>query len=581
MTGISKSMGFLLVILFTISTSIIILPLLNLNTDSFLLNLASKNPISAVVNFSHNAFFPWSVDSFWLKYFQSASVTFLIGIYLTIFCAGTYLLTQKTFQTWSEPFFLAILLTAFIVSVFGFDVTIISLIAYLPWLILAYSAFIYSERNSFLYALILTFISIRNVETSLYLSIIPASISIFLCWDRSLFTQKKQILALLILLTPAIVKNLSINLPYFPDYPWGKASLVSFDGVAGILRPLFGPEWGIEVIDRNFIRNTFWIPSLLLCILSFYRFSNLSEKNSPFIKKTIYLALILSGLSFLDTRLPESLAQIAPIATLSKLIPGFIFVPLTPIFLSISVFLLSISSSSVLTAAKVPLLFIITVLIFHASDKHTSYTFPLLYKIQKIEISTLNDKRTISPSYKIISDTKGLALNSERFRSVKKRVSPKRFSALLVASENSNSLKFTIDRDLKTHWNTSNQRQTGNEWLGLKLESPQIIDGINLNPGTETANFPRGLRISTLTECKEFPAKESFKENSEKINIPEWIGPVLFTKLDYPFFGKQSDLKIIFAQQILAQCILIEQTGIDHFHDWSIAEISLITTMNK
>jgi hypothetical protein len=127
-------------------------------------------------------------------------------------------------------------------------------------------------------------------------------------------------------------------------------------------------------------------------------------------------------------------------------------------------------------------------------------------------------------------------------------------------------LKVVSDSDPRTRWSTQRGGQHGDERIEISFSKPTTVSGIELDTGTFTTDFPRGLTVvgtngsSNPTRCH--------------AEFPSWQGSIARTPSGHPYFTGQHEVRIIFPEPCLLTTLSLKQTGSAPF-DWSIAEIRI------
>lgn len=543
------------------------------------LNTLDLKDWSLILHLSSNAYFPWKLDPIWTRFGLSLSTVDYSLLHYSIFATGLYCLLVFKGGRSISSFFLSIGAFLSIVLIFGLNVAIAGMIAWLPAVTLSVYLFCWQTRQAVLTGLLLAFFALRLSSSGLYLSLIPAVIAFYLGAPFKFVTIERLVLGAGILFTPVIYTLLSIPSLEFPDYPIGRGSLVPDDGLPGHTQSLFGPSWPIQVTDFSSFGESLLPLLILLALLGIY----LARKYSiteP-IRITYFVSIILV---LLQITLPMDLAAIAPLSALSRILPGHFLVPLPILLAAITFTLLPIllveGKVSAIEKLIISLLVPVALLAWQGKNLHLPLTETGNHLGGLSFLSSENAaeyrSKILSPSYFLVNRESGSALNSAWLNAPRRSISPLRWGGAITTSIQQGNASLMVDKDKKTLWGTKLTNQIGNEWIHVKLDSAQEFEGISLNLGKNTSDWPRGLEISASESCENLPKNTSWSDYHTIYKASPWLGPVLHSKKGYPFYGSRSVAKVIFPQPIKAKCILIKQTGSSNNAPWSVAELRFL-----
>lgn len=534
--------------------------------DSAFLDFARHAGWFNLVNFTSNAFHPWRLETVGRAIsqlsFENSKYCVYTAAELALFTLGMGWLLRQHLNNVAAVL-VALALSATIFKLVGLDTVIVSAIAWLPWvLILLDSPFWQAQRRS-VYLLLLALVSLMLTQAAgaaaLIVLIVP------------LMRAHKDLAVTTVFLLMATLSYLTIPSPNIAKYPQ-QAHVVTEDGIPGHPTPLLGPRSPIPIIDRDVVRTAIQLPALLLLAWAI----GAALLKQPRAAWGLTLALVL----LLDSALlPESLSQIAPLATLSRIVPHLFFINVTPLLLVITALALTWSAPHA-TRALLPLGLI-------------ALMSPTFWQRQSMEPvkslvaapSTLTraqgwDSLVISPSYAALKHLGFWPLPEMQRVQNAHSAMPEPGSFSISASSQPQLLPLILDRDFETRWSSSNALQQGQEWLLLRFANPTQLDGVYLKLGDFITDFPRAFTISAADSCKATqPATIAHPRSSaafaEVISTSRWEGPLGYTPSGHPYFGLQSDVRIDFPKQITTRCLLIEQTGKASF-DWSVAELRVL-----
>jgi hypothetical protein len=365
-----------------------------------------------------------------------------------------------------------------------------------------------------------------------------------------------------IAIIPSLVMVATIPVAPFPDYPQ-LGHVVPDDGLPGIIRPLIGIDYPIQVLDRAMIKSSFSLMSVAVVVLSLFALV-VSGMSSA-----LTLACILGLLGVLDTVLPEPSAQIAPIGALSRLIPWGTTVAYTPYLVAFGAWLLSVT---VITTSKrlVAIPVVLTLLIVAQVSQLRGYP----YELRRYSYASVTE---ISPSAAVVKHI-AQAISADSSEMLKRPLlqdftpsaqSLGKFSASLKTSVNpfQGTLAAVTDGDPKTRWTTGQSAQHGDEIVEITFNTPTLVGGIELDTGESTTDFPRGLEVTGTSATKDGTTCAA--------SFPSWQGSVARTPKGSLYFTGQHDVQVIFPAPCLLTSISVKQTGKATF-DWSIAEIKIL-----
>lgn len=531
-------------------------------------DLASLNNWHSAISLQHNAFFTWRLPSSlaqliplsFLGHYQALSAMILFCS--IVFCLG---LTSLLFQMSQKknliyPFSISLCLSLILVFVFGIERTMIPSLALLPWLCWGILGYLSSERKDNLFLFFIFLLSLLVSESANQFGLLIAGFALLFALLNDRAKQKKaNALLYLALFAPQIIKLFLIPDLDFPDYP-SLARVVADDGLPGNIHAFFGKEPLIQSIERIEVKKLFAVLSFVIFIFGTLVYLSLAKKGK-LAKNICTLSIFLSLLVLLDTLATESFAQLMPIASFSRIIPCYLSYPLVSFFLAFSIISLFIC----LTYAENSLLLVLLI----CSTAYFSLDVPKIEdnlnysKINKLPIA--QKRILISPSLALVK-REGLFVLEQKDKIKAAEFSYLPFTAKSSSDDFLNPEIILSDNNPKTRLAEMSGKQTGNEWLELRFAEDVTLDGIELSVGAFRNDFPRGLRILSAKDCK-------FENASPIYQTMDFQGSILYTKEGYPYYGSQSDVKIIFSSSVQTNCLRIEQTTKGVPFDWSVAEV--------
>ena len=531
------------------------------------------------VNLETNQYLMWRADGLsrlFAPFFpiRDALKPLLMSILILLF--GTCLVCRVAFASagknprwgWIVGF-IPVLIT---LGVTGADSVVVGALAWIPLLSLLLSAIFLVGKAGLLRAalpliVISGVVSLTCATSANHLAPLAAFCAVLLAQRLqgeagALPSSSSSLLGIGIAIIPALVMVATIPVAPFPDYPQ-LGHVVPDDGLSGIIRPLIGPDYPIQVVDRAIIKSSFSLMSVAVVVLSLFALV-VSGMSSA-----LTLACILGILGVLDTVLPEASAQIAPIAALSRLIPWGTTVAYTPYLVAFGAWLLSVT---VITTSKkiVAIPVVVTLLIVAQASQTRGYP----YEIRRYSYASITE---VSPSAAVVKHI-AQAITADSSEMLKRPLlqgftpsgqSLGNFSTSLKTSLNpfQGTLAALTDGDPKTRWTTGQSAQHGDEIVEIIFNTPTLVGGIELDTGEFTTDFPRGLEVTGTSATQDGTTCAA--------SFPSWQGSVTRTPKGSLYFTGQHDVQVIFPAPCLLKSLSIKQTGKATF-DWSIAEIKIL-----
>ena len=488
---------------------------------------------------------------------------------LLIFLFGTCLVVRMVLiQGGTNPCYgwlLGALPALLALFVTGTDVVTLSALAWIPLCALLFSAILFVNQAGLLrgaFPLLLLTLGISGICAGSSHHLAPLAALGSLLVARCLATgsvhgapKVGEAVTLAIAFIPAILALTIIPSAPFPDYP-PLAHVVPDDGLPGIIRPLIGLDYPIQVINRAVEKNIFRTPVIVLLFFASLALITLREATRTSRASLLLLSVLLGTLCVIDTQLPESMAQTGPIASVKRLLPWGTSLSYIPFVTALGVWSLTlVLVTSSRRGASIPLTALLAITLANNALAHHQANIPVgapreietspsLAVFQYLQESTSEltaDAHTLKATAELpTSSLQGL------IQSVK-------------GGRNEGSEPLT-DGDPKTRWSSA---QRGDESLSVTFTSPQTLRGIELDPGAFTSDFPRGIEVlGTTVEDKEI----------KLVSFASWQGSVAFTPLGYPYFLGQHEVRVLFGHAETLKRLTIRQTGKAPF-DWSVAEI--------
>ena len=276
-----------------------------------------------------------------------------------------------------------------------------------------------------------------------------------------------------------------------------------------------------------------------------------------------------------DIFLPASLAHILPLQTLERLIPHWIFIPLLPYLL----FCLALGSFIVVTNRYSLTLGLVLILSLSLASgiNLPSNALKRFQAISTVKTQldnadfAQNQKLLNSPSASVLLDNLDNVMQLIPKQTKAHFKSIKNITAEIQSNYNQTEASFAIDDDLSTRWSSKLASQSGDERLVIRFRKPKNIKGIALDLAKHYTDYPRGLKISYSEDCKDL----KLKDQKTLIEKPTWPGSTEATSDGFPYYGHQSQIKLLFPKTQV-QCLAIEQTRVIPNWEFAIAEIKVL-----
>lgn len=575
---------------------------LSSDTNNFFL-IADRSSLDAVsanerwlslINLRHNAFLHWRYDPLLVSLADSLPVSSQIAFPLAallVFSVGFTLLLLRVSGHRARllTLFLAILVQISLLGVFGWDSVLLSSLAWLPLFILCTVACLHGKEAFGVFLVLLCFFGYRiswsanALAPIFFLGALIISVFIF----REVRPANRPILSPALLLTCLLavifsavpyLSMPSVNIHGYPYY----GHVVRDDDISEKHYPLLGPSTRIPFIDSDTVINYTGPIAVFLLVVCVVTALQARKSADRFARLSSMGALVLISLVLLDLYLPKHLAFIAPLSTLTRMVPGAILFPISEISLLFSILFLSVSflclRSVVFGAAALIALALIPPLELAPRLSRIHFNFSSFSPDEQIF--------AISPSLPVLK-TLGPWVLRERSRIERTAFLPSNSIAVQTqASHNKpgNEVHLMLDVNRDTRWSPGRAAQAGDEWLYVRFPESQSLSGIELAGGHFKSDFPRALRISSLGVCPELPTTlPILRERAQEIiHYSPWDGTLQFTASGYPFYTAQTRVQAFFPNVVSTQCLFIEQTGSCEHLDWSVAELRLgVVTESK
>lgn len=522
---------------------------------------------------------------------------------LGLFALGlTSLLTSLYPHRAIEAFSAAVGCVLLLLTILGLDAHLLYAISVLPAAMYFLNRYAHAESTS---ALSLSCLGLGLSGLALAISAVQlgplvAVLALLLVSAVSTTARlRRHFLSFGLLALPSVVLLFSTPAPQLPEYPL-LAHVVPDDNLPGHIGALIGPSTALPIIDRDSLKSALELPLLVAVLLALSL--ALCQGLSPRLSKVYLSALGLLFLVALDVLFPESVAQLGPLATLGRLVPGLFFIPLAPIFLAVA---LTAVGVAFFEQRKSPLVHLFTLGVLGASilvvapaaTDGEKLRAGLVYQAttlhpqmaQAISISSQQQRsqdtpqqsfpvraRLVSPSFRLLNEYGLRPLQEPELFQNPQYISPL-LTPAVTAWTNQDEVGNLFDGRDDTRWSAGAPSQRGGEWLHLYFEEAVELAGIELATGAWRWDFPRGLELRYLSSC---PSAEYHQQHlgAYQTLLPahSWQGKVEFTPDQFPYYGGQDHVQLIFPENATVQCLMIRQTQSHPHFQWSVAELRLL-----
>lgn len=529
----------------------------------------------ALINVEHNAFHQWRSDPLLMR-LQSlfSGENELAGMPARALQVSILFLGITTFLLSISASLVAICvaltLPVALLYFFGADSVVLGSLTWSGWFMWSVRGAFLTTRRKGLWTLFVLAFACRIALSANQLALLVGP---FLVWlgitslteingPRRLFLR----LLFLIAFAPALLVLFNAPAPQFPTYPQS-ARVVPASGVPGLVRPYSSAHASLPVVNRSAIRQDYALPALTLVGALL-----LVALGSSQLRPSVAPGLLCATLVALDAALPEALAQIAPLASVSRLIPGYFLIPLSPLVFALGMIAsfvaaaLTVEGGSKL-AGSILMIGVISAVFYSDPPPRRAVDGYLPTRVQQQSYLQLHPQ-LVSPS-----------LYVARHFAFQDRVRPlpvnlPLFDFQISAWPNPESAKLMHDGSRETRWATSSAQQRGNEWLRLDFAQPVRLAGIVLDVGGYTTDFPRGVSVTVSDKCTTSGAP--LEAPVTAYHQPSWQGPLRFTESGYAYFGGEHEVELIFDKPHELRCLVVQQTGKEAHFDWTVAELSVL-----
>lgn len=527
-----------------------------------------------VVNLNHNAYYNWRVDHISRLFIELFAPLYSAEkplFRLIILFIGTLLLTQRLSKQTSPLFIpLSLIPVLLVLAAVGINPLVAGTLAWMPLLAFVCSILL-SRTTPRVWWLIAVGVITEHCFSANQASPLTTSISFLLALmvnevtGRVTVSKRRMSLVASLVFIPVLLTVVMTPMPELPDYP-RSGRVVPDDGVEGLLRPLVGLSYPFESIHRADVRALYDTVAICLLVLSLLSLliTRLSRSSTPH-KLALWSSAVAFG-AFLDTNLPEEWSNIAPIASISRLLPWGTHYCLTAICLGLAAWLLGMVW---ITQTRKG----IGIALAGAALFSIFQTSPARYHPFLSRYATTSDpelrKILCSPSSAVIRhfayQHPNLMEDLADMRHKARQSSVDVTSAVATITMTPPSLPPPAEQYWR--WSSRRGRQVGDEVLTVAFHQPTALRGVELDSGNYFTDFPRGIEILG-GPCDQSHAKMLF-------SAPSWQGSLAFTPKGYPYLASRATVKALFNNEERVSCLFVRQTG-KALVDWSVSRVRII-----
>lgn len=534
-----------------------------------------------LLNLTFNSLHAWTIDPITHALLEiSSNLPFaaVFAWYSILFTIGlTLLLLRATELNTSQTLLTTIATSATIFCLVGFDLTLWSSLAWLPWLGATLLHVLRQSRLtalSLLTILLFTLLHILYARFLAFYTILPLLIPLFwIAKDASLWREFKrsgnELWVILVTISTLLFASCFLAGATFPPYPPGG---IVFE-LPYVSHTLFGPEPYLQLINTPKLASYVYQPSLLLLLVIAFSALCVWREVTKVRRSLIFSTVLLATFLVLLSCPPHWIRELSPLAALSRILPGLNLIPLPVYTSALVIFMTAVALPRVVAVLLLGCVGLLVTQEYRAPlfiDASAQPSFATLW--EKSDQTTLTKEVVNSPSFPLLAEfgPRNQTLRSCEALSLHARYR-RRWIAAAKASHHEEDLTFLLDQNDRTRWSPLQGQQSGDEWIELTFANPKQICGIEVTTGNFSSDYPRGLEIET---CGEIPAVKLFSAHP-------WRGQLLWTKNGYPYLLPPRKVVARFAAPQTISCLRIRQTGKDAQFDWSVSAIRLLIPSNS
>lgn len=527
-----------------------------------------------VVNINHNAYYNWRVDHISRLFIQLFSPLYSAEkplFRLIILFIGTLLLTRR-FSNQTSPLLtpLSLIPVLLVLAAVGINPLVAGSLAWVP-LLAVVSSTLLVKTNPRIWWLIAVGVITEHCLSANQASPLPTALAFLLALlvnetnGRPSLSKRRATLVACLVFIPVLLTVVTTPMPDLPDYP-RSGRVVPDDGVEGLLRPLVGPSYPFESIHRADVRALYDTVSVYVFTLSLLSLLITRVSRSKTARVLAMWGSAFALGAFLDTNIPEEWSNIAPVASISRLLPWGTHYCLTAICLGLASWLLGmVWITQTRKGIGITLAVAALVSIFQTS--------PARYHPFLSRYATTSDpelrKILCSPSSAVIRHF------AYQHPSLMEDLAEIKHKSRQASGEVTNAVATITMAPTSTpppteqywRWSSRRGRQVGDEVLTVAFHQPTTLRGVELDSGTYFTDFPRGIEILG-GPCDQSQARVLF-------SAPSWQGSLAFTPHGYPYLASRATVKALFNNEEQVSCLFVRQTG-KALVDWSVSRVRII-----
>jgi len=534
-----------------------------------------------LINLNHNGFHSWRIDHVTQAVAALApSYNFaerpIVAIILLVL--GTFLLlrevTLKGLQPKQSPRLFAAVGAVFLfILTVGLDPVVIGALAWVPIVAILAARGMTTERPLITYTM-LACASVELVWSANQTALVSSVAALWLATTLSQSTPRprpKLIVVSFLVLAPTLFTTVTAPMAEIPNYR-KSAHVLPIEDAYGTVRPLVGPTYPFEVLDRRAVRSEYDDRALAVLALALVAWLVRRRGQTSLIQQSTTVGLSLALCVALCMELPEPWATISPVQSLSRVLPWATTYSLKSVLLGLSAWLTAISllpSAALLGSLSLSICSLVLIVV---GSPH--FFKPIL---RERGLATNVDLRPLilSPSAAIIRSLGADKVDIPAWLASIRRstqIPGKDIRALgghvtITPAPHPEILEQARKIEGSWRWSTRTGNQRGNEVLTLRFDAPQEVVGIQLDPGQYFTDYPRGLRIHGGS-CDQTTAPLI-------VEYPLWQGAFQVTYRGDPYYSARNEVRVVFPSQQSVSCLFIYQTARAPF-DWSISTIKIL-----
>lgn len=503
---------------------------------------------ATVFNFGNNSIY-------WMPFAGSAMLWFCFGLAQLLPLVH---IVRTTGNRWVQVLIL-LLSDVLLLAIFGWDLAVWSFLAVFSLACLVGGLVVKRFRMEISVGLLLAIASFLLAGVFSLSALLLAAFYLLLSENR----RGASLVGLALCFS--VVLGVVATGPQLPNYPSGAEVVPSYHTVDG-LTPFIGDQLPIRSVNLAQVRERVFgiIPLTALLIIV----SGVLLGFLPWLAAALLLCAALDS-----SLLRPFYAQMMPIQSLSRILPGGLFYPLSYLALAGSIVTLSLELRrakewSVARCVVFCSVFAVCIALVVMGPRRL-YTPENELRLRKEFITGGFENVINSPSCFVLA--------SVGTSEIKKRISRRDtvFSPVGDKLESVVSAAGPIDPEViadgkgATGWHTDQAVQRGNEWLEVLLSAP--VTGIKLDTGVYFSDFPRGIRVRYLESCP--TDRTRWQSAPIALNLTPNHGDVFVTDEGYPYFGQQYSVSAFLPPGESARCFYLEQTGQDENYAWTVADL--------